>query len=150
MIFRKKIKTEFERKHEVPYRERDFLQEFLNEKAKKQRNENIRYFIFIVIPLIFLLGWGLKGCVKIIHDGRIAKAGEYIDKCENYFYASWQGVNGKHCDDARKLYNHYTEKEWREEKESLIILQQVTEHDALYDELRIKIAKDIEKEASKK
>lgn len=85
--------------------------------------------------------------MKSLKESRIAKAGEFIDKCENP-YAFWQGVNGKDCDDARKLYNNYTDEEWREEKETLIILQEVTEDDYLYDEIQAKIAKDREKEDS--
>ncbi|WP_335715491.1 hypothetical protein [Neobacillus drentensis] len=68
-------------------------------------------------------------------ETKIRKAGDFIDKCENS-YAMWQGVNGKDCDDARKLYYHYTDKEWKEEKKRLIELGEITEEDFLYDEIK--------------
>ncbi|NHC43208.1 hypothetical protein G6549_25305 [Bacillus sp. MM2020_1] len=136
---KKKITTEFTA-DDRKFIERDFLQEYLNENAKKRRKENIIYS-FILVGIILLLMWGLKGCVQAIHDGRIAKAGRYIEVCENpSLYVQWD-VNGKDCDDARKIYNNYTDEEWEKEKENLVEFDEVTEHDGLYYVLKEKLYK---------
>ncbi|PIE94739.1 hypothetical protein CO726_14330 [Bacillus fungorum] len=120
------------------------MQEYLDgltaEKAKKDKKDGIIILFGLVIIFIILV-FGLKGCAKSLHEQKVEDAGETIQICEDLMEIG--GSNeGKVCDDARKICNHYSEKEWREEKKQLIEFEDITEHDRLYDELKREIAKE--------
>lgn len=109
---------------------------FLVKKPKKENKKpkrKVGKYIFLSIVALLLL-WGFKSCSDSLMEIKIEKAGELIDKCENK-YALWQ-VNEKDCDDARKLYFHYTDDEWKVEKKRLIDLGKITEEDYLYDVIK--------------
>ena len=112
------------------------------EQRQQERQEMVRS-IFKLMAIV-VVGVILLKIVDSIgnatHEAKVEKAGEFIDKCENP-YAFSQGVNGKDCDDARKLVNNYTEKEWAKEKVQLIELGEVTEEDYLYDQIKEKLDK---------
>ncbi|GAB6460797.1 hypothetical protein bcgnr5390_10730 [Bacillus luti] len=128
---------------EDKWSERVPLQEHLDwkaeEEAKKRKKENI-FYSFVLLIILMLLVFGLQGCVSSLHEAKVEKAHETIEKCDDHYEVG--NVDGKTCDDARKVYNNYSEKEWREKKKQLIDFEDITEHDQLYDELKREIVKD--------
>lgn len=129
---------------EKKWSERDMLQEYLDgleaEKERKNTKDSIIILFGFAIILILLV-FGLKGCAKSLHEQKVEDAGETVSKCEDEYFAPGH-MDGKTCDDARKLYNHYSEKEWREEKKQLVEFEDITEHDGLYYVLKDEIAKE--------
>jgi len=140
LIMKKKKLFELEKK----WSDRDMLQEYLDgvaaEKAKKDKKDGI-IILYGLIIIFILLVFCLKGCAKSLQEQKVEDAGETVSKCEDHYFAPGN-MDGKTCDDARKLYNHYSEKEWREEKKQLVGFEDITEHDGLYYELKDEIAKE--------
>ena len=92
---------------------------------------------FIFLGLFIMLKWLFSDWEEIEKE----KAYEHMLNCNNA-YAFWQGVDGKSCDKARKTYHGYSEEEWRGVKKKLVDLNEITEQDYLYDELK----KELEEE----
>ncbi|MEZ2322811.1 hypothetical protein R1C46_02845 [Bacillus tropicus] len=58
-------------------------------------------------------------------------------------FAFWQGINGKSCDDARKV--HYGEEVFLKMKRQLVRTGEVTEEDFLYSQYKREMEEEYEK-----
>ncbi|MCM3737799.1 hypothetical protein M3215_18910 [Bacillus cytotoxicus] len=130
---------------EKKWSEREMSQEFYDyleaEEEKKKEKDGI-IILSVMTIVLFSFVFALKGCDESSRELKMEKAAETVSECGDKMAALRGQLHGKKCDDARKIHYNYSEREWRAAKKKLIFIEEITEHDLLYDELKREIAEE--------